>query len=62
MAETSANGIPDSIRLANGETVTQAELIRRVTERVYQLWHDEMRLSRERGSPSAPRIRRNTHR
>ncbi|MDX2161441.1 MAG: hypothetical protein SF162_08970 [bacterium] len=48
-------------RLNTGEIITREELIRRVTERVYQLWLDDLRRARERGAATTPAIRRTWH-
>jgi hypothetical protein len=44
-------GKPDEpkIRLKNGEMITRDELARRVSLRVWELWQEDLRLSRQRG-------------
>lgn len=48
--DTSAPNTETQYRLTTGEIVSQAELIQRVTERVYQLWREDMQIARSRGS------------
>lgn len=43
------------IRLSTGEIITQSELVRRVSLRVWELWQEDLRLSRQRSGATRPK-------
>ena len=43
------------IRLSSGEVITRDELVRRVGLRVWELWQEDLRLSRQRNGALRPK-------
>ena len=52
--ENKSRSPEQTIRLNTGEYVTPEELARRVSERVWELWQEDLRLSRQRSGALRP--------